>query len=69
MAYDRTIKARRYAALGVQHLWLVDPDGRRVECHRREGDGYRLVTAAGPADTLAHPDFPALAIPLAALWE
>ena len=69
VAYDRNIKTRRYAALGIQHLWLVDADGRRVECHGREGDGYRLVIAASPADTLAHPDFPALAIPLAALWE
>lgn len=67
-AYDRNIKARRYAALGGPHLWLVDPDGRRVECHRREADAYRLVVAAGPADTLAHPDFPTLAIPLAPLW-
>ncbi|MBI2525735.1 MAG: Uma2 family endonuclease [Candidatus Rokubacteria bacterium] len=68
-AYDRTIKARRYAALGVPHLWLVDPEGRSIECHRRDGDEYRLVIAAGPADTLVHPDFAALAIPLAPLWE
>ncbi len=68
-AYDRTTKARRYAALGVRHLWLVDPEARRIECHRFEGPDSRLVIAAGPDDTLTHPDFPGLAIPVAPLWE
>ncbi|MEK7447015.1 MAG: Uma2 family endonuclease [candidate division NC10 bacterium] len=67
--YDRTMKARRFAALNVPHLWLVDPDARRIECHRREGADYRLVVSADAPDTLAHPDFPVLAIPLAPLWE
>ena len=67
--YDRSTKAHRFAALGVRHLWLVDPDARRIECHRREGADYRLVVSAGPGDALAHPDFPTLSIPLAPLWE
>ncbi len=68
-AYDRNTKARRYAALGVPHLWLVDPEARSTECHRLEDSEYRLQIAAGPADTLTHPDFPGLAIPIAPLWE
>lgn len=68
-AYDRTIKARRYAALGVPHLWLVDSEGRSIDCHRREGDEYRLVVTVRPGETLTHPDFPALAIPVAPLWQ
>ena len=68
-AYDRTTKARRYAALGLPHLWLLDPEARRIECHRLEGADYRPVVAAGPGDTLTHPDFPGLAIPVAPLWE
>lgn len=40
-AYDRTTKARRYAALGVLHLWLVDPEAGRIECHRLEAPTIR----------------------------
>lgn len=68
-AYDRNTKARRYAALGVPHLWLVDPEARCIECHRLEGTDYRLLVTAGAADTLGHPDFPALSIPVAPLWQ
>lgn len=66
--YDRTTKSQRYAALGVPHYWIVDPATRRVECYRREGSVYRPVTSAGPEETLAHPDFPAIQFPLSQLW-
>lgn len=62
-------KAHRYASPGISHLWLVDPEGQCIECHRREGDEYRPVIAAGRDETLAHPDFPTLAIPVAAIWQ
>jgi Uma2 family endonuclease len=45
-AYDRVTKAERYGALGVPHFWLLDPDQRRLECHRLEAGVWRL--AAGP---------------------
>ena len=27
---DRTVKAQRYAALGIVHYWMADPEGRRL---------------------------------------
>jgi Uma2 family endonuclease len=68
---DRTPKARRYAALGVPHFWLVDPDARRVECYRSRAHGtsYSLVVQAeGPA-ALTHPDWANLTLDLDALWR
>jgi Uma2 family endonuclease len=66
--YDRTIKSQRYAVLGVPHYWIVDPATARVECYRAAGQTYLSVAGAELNDTLAHPDFPGLAISLAALF-
>ena len=66
---DRVVKARRYAALGVPHYWMVDPDARRVECYRAERGAYVLVVAAGADATLEHPDWPGLAVRLTDLWS
>ncbi|MBI3077971.1 MAG: Uma2 family endonuclease [Deltaproteobacteria bacterium] len=67
--YDRTTKSQRYAVLGIPHYWIVDPTTRRLECYRREGSVYHPVTSAGPGETLTHPDFPAVQVPLAPLWQ
>jgi Uma2 family endonuclease len=66
---DRGIKMRRYAELGVPHYWIVDPDGRTIECWRLERGEYHLVANAMVPDVLRHPDWPDLAIDLAALWR
>lgn len=66
---DRNVKAQRYAALGIAHYWLVDPDARRLECYRLEAGVYRLVAEAEAQQTATHPDWPDLTIPLASLWR
>jgi Uma2 family endonuclease len=66
---DRGVKARRYAELGVEHYWIVDPDEGRVECHRRAGAAFRIVAEGAGDTTLRHPDWDGLAIDLAALWR
>jgi Uma2 family endonuclease len=66
-ARDRGAKSRRYATLRVPHLWLLEPDERRLECYRLEGQVYRLVVAAEGEATLEHPDWPGLAVRLAEL--
>ena len=66
---DRGLKARRYAELGVEHYWIVDPEGQRLECHRREGTAFRLVLDAEGEASLVHPDWAELTIDLAALWR
>jgi Uma2 family endonuclease len=68
-AQDRGIKLRRYALLGVQHYWIVDPDAQTIECRRLEAGDYRLLVEAAVPDVLRHPDWPELAIDLAALWR
>jgi Uma2 family endonuclease len=61
--YDRTTKARRYAALGIRHFRLVDPDARTLECYRREaaGEGSRALRRREGAYSSAGPD--AAAVP------
>lgn len=65
---DRGIKARRYAELGVRNYWIVDPETRRVECHRLGAIRFERVTAAAADEVLKVPAFEGLALPLAVLW-
>jgi Uma2 family endonuclease len=66
---DRTRKSRRYAALGVAHFWLVDPDARRIECYRAEGGAYTWAVRGEGASRVLLPDWPGLVIDLALLWK
>ena len=66
---DRGTKAQRYAELGVEHYWIVDPASKRVECHRLSGRAFRPVIDAEREAKLAHPDWDGLVIDLAALWH
>jgi Uma2 family endonuclease len=66
--YDRLTKARRYAARGVRHYWIADPDTRTLECFELEGGAYRLQASASGHETLGVPAFNGLTIPLAELW-
>ena len=66
---DRTVKARRYAALGIAHYWIVDPEARRIECFRAEAGAYALALDVEGDATLVPPDWPGLTIALAHLWR
>jgi Uma2 family endonuclease len=66
---DRGVKFRRYAELGVQHCWIVDPDRKRLECFRSTDGEFRPVVDAEGDTTLAHPDWDGLIVNLAALWR
>jgi Uma2 family endonuclease len=66
---DRGLKFRRYATLGVQHCWIVDPDEKRLECFRLAAGEFAPVVDARGNTTLAHPDWDGLVIDLAALWR
>ncbi len=67
--YDRLTKARRYAARGVPHYWIVDPDRRAIECFRLDDSGvYRLDASATALTELVVPAFVDLTIPLEGLW-
>ena len=65
---DRGVKFRRYAELGIQHCWIVDPERERMECFRLRSGTYRMVIE-GEGDTkLDHLDWDGLVIDLAVLW-
>ena len=66
---DRGVKAQRYAESGVEHYWIVDPDVKRVECHRWVSGAFRLVANADGDTKLAHPDWIGLEIDLTSLWR
>ena len=67
--HDRERKARRYAALGVLHYWIVDPDGQCVEFYRVKGQGYELLCRIEGGATYSHPDWSGLTLDLGALWR
>jgi Uma2 family endonuclease len=66
---DRTLKLERYAKHGVAHYWIVDPPKRTIECYRLKRRRYELAATGKGSDTVAHPDFPGLAVSLAPLWK
>ncbi len=66
--YDRTVKARRCAELGIPHFWVVDPERRRLECYRAEGGAYQRALEAEDGETVEHPDWPGLRVALGDLW-
>jgi Uma2 family endonuclease len=65
---DRIVKSGRCAALGILHLWLVDPDLQNVQCYRATAGKYEIVTQARGRETLEHPDWRDLRVDLATLW-
>lgn len=65
---DRYVKLRKYAASGVPHYWIVDPDGRRLSAYALEAGRYAL-RAEPSGDEIFEPAlFTGLAIPLRELW-
>lgn len=66
-ARDRGLKLRRYAAAGVDHYWIMDTDGPRIEERVLGEDGYRVVGTFGPGEIFRPMLFPGLEIPLADL--
>lgn len=67
-ARDRTIKLRRYAAAGITHYWIVDPEARSIETYRLGEQGYAQIGVYGPGSTFLPELFPGLAIPVDDLW-
>ena len=65
---DRTVKAKRYAALGVVHYWMVESGARRIECYGLAAGEYAMLVQAEGDAVLVHPDWPGLTISLAELW-
>lgn len=63
LAYDRELKLPRYAAAGIEEVWLVDLAAREIMVYREPtGEGYTAVTHHNPETTLSPLAFPDLTI-------
>ena len=69
LAFDRTTKLRLYAEAGIPEYWIIDCTAEPVEVYRNRGaDGYRDVTHAAGAATVAPQAFPDVALTLAEIF-
>lgn len=65
---DRVLKLPRYAAAGVSHCWLGDPDARTLEALENAAGRWLLLGAWSDADAPRVPPFDAIELPLSSLW-
>ncbi|XTI71624.1 Uma2 family endonuclease [Acidithiobacillus sp. AC3] len=65
---DRVLKLPRYAAAGVSHCWLIDPDTRTVEAYANQDGRWLLLGAWGGSDQAAIEPFAAIELELSSLW-
>lgn len=65
---DRIIKMPIYRELGVEWLWLVDPEHKTLEAYQSLNGHWVLLGAWGDDDTARIPPFDAVGIPLGSLW-
>ena len=65
---DRYTKLPLYAAQGVPWLWLIDVEGRTLEIHRREPEGYLFLGVFTGALKVRAPPFDTIELDLSLLW-
>lgn len=67
-AYDREVKVPLYARFGVQEVWVVDPDGEKLEVFSQpSADGYRLVRTMRRGEAVSPLWAPDLSFPVDAI--
>jgi Uma2 family endonuclease len=62
------LKLRRYAAAGVPHYWILDPDARALQPYRLGEQGYEPLGTFGPGTIFSPELFPGLEITIDDLW-
>src|SRR5260370_23501277 len=67
--HDRTTKARRYAALGGRHYWVLDPEGSRLDCYRLERGGVVPAGRPGSGPAPWPPQLPPFPVPRRLPWR
>ncbi len=66
---DRHVKRSLYAARGADEYWIVDPETRSVELHRRNDSGYLLVEKSLlPGDQLTSGVLPGFSVRVDSLF-
>lgn len=67
-AKDRGKKMPVYAAHGVGHIWLLDPDLRTLEVYENSGGRWLLLRVYEGGEEVSAPPFDAIAFNLGVLW-
>ncbi|OCX71388.1 hypothetical protein A6M27_20055 [Acidithiobacillus thiooxidans] len=65
---DRVLKLPRYAAAGVAHCWLIDPDARTLEAYANQDGRWLLLGTWGGDDVASIDPFAAIPLSLSGLW-
>ena len=65
---DRVEKLPKYAASGVSHAWLIDPDIRTQEAYENRDGKWLLLGALENDDRVRIAPFDAIEIELSLLW-
>jgi Uma2 family endonuclease len=65
---DRVQKMPIYAAHGVEHLWLIDPELRTLEAYARQQEHWMLIAAHADQEQVRVAPFDAIELELSALW-
>ena len=66
---DRVKKVPRYASLGVEYLWLINPRDKLLEAFRLEKGQWLLLTSHTDTDKVRVAPFEAMEFDLGSLWE
>ncbi len=66
--YDRGLKRDIYREIGVQHLWLLDPGFKYLECFQCVANKWLLDGTYSGGEPVRVPPFDAIEISLNELW-
>jgi Uma2 family endonuclease len=66
--YDRVLKTRWYASIGVPEYWIVDPEARTVERLVLDQGRWSIATTAAGDEAFEPPSFEGLRLEARELW-
>jgi Uma2 family endonuclease len=65
---DRGAKADLYAKVGVEFMWLVEPEGHLIEAYQLANGAWLRIGAYSGQDRVRIPPFDAIELELGPLW-
>jgi hypothetical protein len=66
--FSLSAKRRAFAEMGVEHLWLADPEARVLDVFRNDRSRWLLVASLTEEQNIAAPPFETLRFDVADLW-
>ena len=66
--FDRIQKMPIYAASGVNHIWLIDPELRTLEAFENHDGRWTLIATHADQEQIRVPPFDAVPLDLGGLW-